>query len=92
MLQAEQNKVLRHREEVITDYKVSIKFIKGLERLGVASYQFKYLIVLACFKARYPEMKLEENPFINYLEDQNVQIESKMSFDYNLDSLPRLNA
>lgn len=65
-----------------------IEFRKGLERLGVTSYKFGYLIALARFKVRYLDLELKENLFNNYLEDQNVQMESKMPFDDNPDSLP----
>ena len=57
-LEAKRGKVLRHLEEAITDYKVYIRFGKGLERLKIALYKFGYLIALAHFKARYPELKL----------------------------------
>ena len=45
-----------------------------MERSAVASYKFGYLIALAYFNARYPKLEPEKDPFIDYLEDQNIQI------------------
>lgn len=67
MLEAKQGNVLRHKEEEIAAYKSSMGFRKGLERSGVALYKFGYLITLAYFKIRYPNLELEMDPFIDFL-------------------------
>ncbi|RWW40594.1 hypothetical protein BHE74_00053982 [Ensete ventricosum] len=62
-----------HQEMAIIDYKAFVGFEKGLERMGLVSYQFRYQIALACFKTRYPDLELEEDLFTDYLEDQNIR-------------------
>lgn len=65
----ERGMVLRYQEEFIIDYKISIRSKKGLERSRVSFYQYEYHIALARFNARYLGMELEEDPFVDYLED-----------------------
>ena len=74
-------------EEVIIDYKASIGFKRGVERMGVILNQFEYQITLAHFKVRYPKLDLKDS-FTNYLEDQNVPMVIKESFDISLYPLP----
>ncbi|RRT73840.1 hypothetical protein B296_00005392 [Ensete ventricosum] len=42
----------------------------------------------AYFKVRYPKQELEDDPFMDYHEDQNVSMPTKMPFGDSLDSLP----
>lgn len=53
-LEAKRNMIPRCREEAIIDYNTFIGFRKGLERLGVASYQYGCYVALLRFKVRYP--------------------------------------
>ena len=60
----------RYREEIIIDYKTSIGFRSGLERLGIVSYQYGYYITLSHFKTRHFRIELKEDTFTDYPEDQ----------------------
>ncbi|RZS14251.1 hypothetical protein BHM03_00045928 [Ensete ventricosum] len=41
----------------INDYKQSVGFGWGLRRMGQVSYEYGYLVALARFQARYPEVR-----------------------------------
>lgn len=57
------------KKKLLLIIKVSIGLQKGLEWIGWVSYQFRYQISLACFKARYPKLELKDDPFTDYPED-----------------------
>ncbi|RRT71075.1 hypothetical protein B296_00031472, partial [Ensete ventricosum] len=75
----ERSRTPMHQEMAIIDYKAFVGFEKGLERMGLVSYQFRYQIALACFKTRYPDLDLEEDLFTDYLEDQNIRCHSSFT-------------
>lgn len=78
----------KYHKVTIVDYKAFVMFEKGLERMGVVLYQFGYQITLTHFKARYLKLELEEDPFTDYLDDQNILIMTKVPFDDSLDPSP----
>ncbi|RWW70434.1 hypothetical protein BHE74_00021886 [Ensete ventricosum] len=46
VLEVEPHRISEYLEEAIVDYKSFIRFKKGLERMRVTSYQFRYQITL----------------------------------------------
>ncbi|RWW39821.1 hypothetical protein BHE74_00054806 [Ensete ventricosum] len=49
--------VVVRRCKSINDYKQSVGFGWGLRRMGQVSYEYGYLVALARFQARYPEVR-----------------------------------
>ncbi|RWW41509.1 hypothetical protein BHE74_00053012 [Ensete ventricosum] len=62
----------------ISDYKQSVGFRWGLRRMGQVSYEYRYRVALARFQARYPDLEIDNDPFIE-------QPETHQEFD---DSVP----
>ncbi|THU58484.1 hypothetical protein C4D60_Mb03t14770 [Musa balbisiana] len=50
---------------VIAEYKSSAGFKHGLVRLGRVTYEFRYRVAYAHFRARYTDLELESNPFVD---------------------------
>ncbi|RRT74278.1 hypothetical protein B296_00021396 [Ensete ventricosum] len=46
-----------------------------MERMGHVTYEFEYQVALECLRAKYPDLYVEEDPFVDYPENTNVQIE-----------------
>ncbi|RRT54441.1 hypothetical protein BHE74_00019871 [Ensete ventricosum] len=44
-----------------------------------------YHITMTYFKARYPKLELEDDPFMDYLEDQNILMAIEMLFNDSTD-------
>lgn len=71
----------RRIEGEIAEYKKSPGFKRGLQRSGRVIYKFGYRVAFARFSARYMDLELEPNPFIDLLEDQNVDMPTYIPFD-----------
>ncbi|RWW63067.1 hypothetical protein BHE74_00029775 [Ensete ventricosum] len=56
-------------------------FCCGLEHANQVMYEFGYQIALRCFKVRYPELEVDENPFKKLLLDEEVPAPTKVPFD-----------
>ncbi|RZR77214.1 hypothetical protein BHM03_00002225 [Ensete ventricosum] len=61
----------------ITDYKQSVGFGWGLRRMGQVSYKYGYKVALAHFQARYPDLEVDNDPFIEKLKDNSVPMETR---------------
>ncbi|RWW62531.1 hypothetical protein BHE74_00030335 [Ensete ventricosum] len=48
------------------------------------SYLYGYRVTLARFRAKHPDLKVEENPFTRLTEDDAVSMEEEVSFDWIL--------
>ena len=46
-------------KEAITEYKWSPRFELGMQRLGLVTYEFRYQVALARFRAKYLDLKVE---------------------------------
>ncbi|RWW64457.1 hypothetical protein BHE74_00028305 [Ensete ventricosum] len=46
-----------------------------MERMGHVTYEFGYQVALECLRAKYSDLYVEEDPFVDYPENTNVQIE-----------------
>ncbi|RWV92754.1 hypothetical protein GW17_00044842 [Ensete ventricosum] len=68
-------------KKTIEDYKESIGFRWGLQRMGQVSYEYGYRVALARFQARYPDSEVEDDPFTIRPEDDSVQMETQQPFD-----------
>ncbi|RZS10766.1 hypothetical protein BHM03_00042035 [Ensete ventricosum] len=51
------------RKQAIEDYKKSPGFEIGLVQMGRVSLEYGYQLALAQFRARYPDLEVEEDPF-----------------------------
>ncbi|RZS22671.1 hypothetical protein BHM03_00055485 [Ensete ventricosum] len=73
--------------KVLIDRATSFKL--RLHSSSHMSYEYGYRVTLARFRAKYPDLKVEENPFTRLTEDDAVSMEEEVSFD---DSLAPLEA
>ncbi|RRT84608.1 hypothetical protein B296_00012119 [Ensete ventricosum] len=60
--------------QAIEDYKKSPGFEMGLVRMGQVSLEYGYQLVLARFRAQYPDLEIEEDPFKELPKDSNVSM------------------
>ncbi|RZR86035.1 hypothetical protein BHM03_00013131 [Ensete ventricosum] len=60
--------------QAIEDYKKSPGFEMGLVRMGHVSLEYGYQLVLARFRAQYPDLEIEEDPFKELPKDSNVSM------------------
>ncbi|RZR72126.1 hypothetical protein BHM03_00010436 [Ensete ventricosum] len=80
-----QSKLKAKADKVIIDYKKSRGFQSGMEKMGQVTYEFGYRVLLERFWAKYLDLSIEENPFVERPEDANVRMEASQPFD---DSTP----
>ncbi|RWW53851.1 hypothetical protein BHE74_00039615 [Ensete ventricosum] len=73
--------------EAIVEYKKLAGFEMGLVRTGQVSYEYGYQIALDRFKAQYPDLEIEEDPYATLLEDGTMAMATEQPFE---DSLPPL--
>ncbi|RWW19018.1 hypothetical protein BHE74_00023841 [Ensete ventricosum] len=62
-------------DKAITYYKASRGFHFKLEKMRQVTYEFRYRVALECFRAKYPNLSIEEDPLVEQPEDANVRIE-----------------
>ncbi|RRT69974.1 hypothetical protein B296_00006249, partial [Ensete ventricosum] len=62
-------RALEKAQEVIAEYKESSEFKLGLQRSRQVSYEYGYLVTLAQFRAKYPNLEVEENPVTSLPKD-----------------------
>ncbi|RRT68962.1 hypothetical protein B296_00026183 [Ensete ventricosum] len=74
-------------KQAIDNYKKLRGFEMGLVRMGRVSLEYGYQLALVRFRARYPDLEVEEDPFKELSEDANVPIAVEQPFD---DSPPPL--
>lgn len=68
-------------ERAIIEYKSSVGFERDLVRLLRVTYEFGYQMAYAHFRARYPNMELESDPFADQPADQNIEMSASVPFD-----------
>ncbi|RWW70074.1 hypothetical protein BHE74_00022280 [Ensete ventricosum] len=61
----------------VADYKQSVGFKWGQQRMGQVSYEYEYRVALARFQARYPDLEVDSDPFTEKPEDSLVPIETR---------------
>ncbi|RRT46180.1 hypothetical protein B296_00053406, partial [Ensete ventricosum] len=76
-----QSKLKAEGMTAVTEYKASREFESGLEKMGRVSYEFGYRVALKRFRAKYPDSTVEEYPFPEYPEDENVKMDLCQPFD-----------
>ncbi|RWW87326.1 hypothetical protein BHE74_00003850 [Ensete ventricosum] len=69
--------------KIIMKYKESGGFQLELHRSGQATYEYGYRMVLARFRAQYPDLEIEEDQFASLANDDNVDMLDEVSFDDN---------
>ncbi|RZR84059.1 hypothetical protein BHM03_00010836 [Ensete ventricosum] len=74
-------------KQAIDNYKKLTGFEMGLVRMGRVSLEYGYQLALVRFRARYPDLEVEEDPFKELSEDANVPMAVEQPFD---DSPPPL--
>lgn len=84
-LAEETRAALKKDKKAIAEYKESRGFQLGLQRTGQVTYEYGYRVALARFRARYPDLEIEEDPFVNLPEDDNVQMPNEVPFDDSVD-------
>ncbi|THU73110.1 hypothetical protein C4D60_Mb04t19340 [Musa balbisiana] len=72
-------------KKLIKDYKKSKGFELGLTRTGQVTYEYGYRIALACFRARYPDLEVAEDPFASFPEDLSIDMPEEVPFDDSTD-------
>ncbi|RRT50229.1 hypothetical protein B296_00042892 [Ensete ventricosum] len=80
-----QSKLKAKADKAIIDYKKSQGFQSGMEKMGQVTYEFGYRVSLERFWAKYLDLSIEENPFVERPKDANVRMEASQPFD---DSTP----
>ena len=76
-------------KKAIAEYKESCGFQLELQRSGQATYEYGYQVALARFRARYPDLEIEDDPFDNFPGDENVQMPDEVPFNDSVD-LPKV--
>ncbi|RZR76329.1 hypothetical protein BHM03_00001015 [Ensete ventricosum] len=74
-------RVLALIEGVIVEYKESHGFQLGLQRSGQATYEYGYRVALARFRARHPNLEIEEDLFATLPKNDNVKMLIEVPFD-----------
>ncbi|RRT31462.1 hypothetical protein B296_00059190 [Ensete ventricosum] len=69
----------------IVQYNESLGFKEGPKRMGRVTYEYRYRVALARFRARHPDANVVEDPFTIHPEDDLVPMERQQDFD---DSVP----
>ncbi|RWW61433.1 hypothetical protein BHE74_00031513 [Ensete ventricosum] len=46
------------------------------EKMRQVTYEFKYWVLLECFRAKNPDLLVKEDPFTEWPEDANVRMEA----------------
>ncbi|RWW63128.1 hypothetical protein BHE74_00029716 [Ensete ventricosum] len=59
----------------VVQYKESLGFKEGLNRMGRVTYEYGYQVALAHFGARHPDAEVEEDPLTIHSEDDLVPME-----------------
>ncbi|RRT58405.1 hypothetical protein B296_00046655 [Ensete ventricosum] len=77
-LESARVKLLR---QAIDDYKGSVGFNEGLKRMGRVSYEYRYRVALARFRALHPDSEVEDDPFTIRSEDDSLSMERRQPFD-----------
>lgn len=52
------------------------------------TYEFEYRVAFARFCAKYPDLELESNPFIDLPENQGFDMPANIPFDDSPETLP----
>ena len=52
------------------------------------TYEFEYRVAFARFCAKYPDLELESNPFIDLPENQGFDMPADIPFNDSLETLP----
>ena len=68
-------------EEAIVGYKASPGFEHGLVRLGRVMYEYGYRVACAHFRAKYPNLELESDLFVDNPMDQDIDMPANIPFD-----------
>ncbi|RWW16460.1 hypothetical protein GW17_00019660 [Ensete ventricosum] len=74
----------------IANYKQSVGFWWGLRRMGQVSYEYRYRIALARFRARYPDLEVDSDSFTEQLEDSSVHDDASTLSNHYDDSVRTL--
>ncbi|RRT33081.1 hypothetical protein B296_00049082 [Ensete ventricosum] len=75
-------------KQSIIQYKESLGFKEGLKRMGRVTYEYGYRVALARFRARHPDVEVEEDPFTIHPEDDMVPMERQYAFDNSVPPEP----
>ncbi|RWW71540.1 hypothetical protein BHE74_00020711 [Ensete ventricosum] len=70
---------------VVAAYKASRGFESGLGKMGRVSYEFKHRVALERLRGKLMEIEVEQDPFAEFPEDANVEMDLSQPFD---DSTP----
>lgn len=65
----------------MVSYKKSEGFQCSLQHSSEVVYDFRYRIATSRFKARYPELKLDEDPYAELSSDAEVSSSVEVPFD-----------
>ncbi|THU55552.1 hypothetical protein C4D60_Mb11t07780 [Musa balbisiana] len=80
-LEGERLELPRKVEEVVAKYKASTGFECGLVRSSRVTYEYRYRVACARFWAKYPDLDLESDPFVDNPMDQDVDMLVNVPFD-----------
>ncbi|RZR82615.1 hypothetical protein BHM03_00009067 [Ensete ventricosum] len=58
-----------------------LKNLLELEKMGQVTYEFGYRVALEHFHTKYPDLSVEEDPFVKLPKDANVQLEVSQPFN-----------
>ncbi|RRT71913.1 hypothetical protein B296_00006489 [Ensete ventricosum] len=85
--QVEKNQAPEWKRRVMASYKESEGFQYGFRHSNRAIYEFMYQIATGWFKVRYPELEIDEDPYVELPSDVKVPTPVEVPFDDRLTSL-----
>ncbi|THU70090.1 hypothetical protein C4D60_Mb08t21400 [Musa balbisiana] len=72
-------------QKLIEEYKESHGFQLGLQRSGQVSYEYGYRVIVSLFRARFPVLHFDVDPFLCLPEDDDVEMPKEVPFDDSAD-------
>lgn len=73
-LEEAKSQASKREKRVMASYKESKGFQCSLQHSGQAIYEFRYHIIIGRFKARYLELEVDKDPYIELRSDVKVSI------------------
>ena len=72
----------------MASYKESKGFRCGVQRPSQVAYEFRYQVATNRFKARFPDLEVDEDPYVKLPSDVEVLAPVEVTFDNSLTSRP----
>ncbi|RRT82476.1 hypothetical protein B296_00000985 [Ensete ventricosum] len=80
-LAIERDATPKRARATIPQYKETLSLKFGLEKTDRMSYENGYIVTLACFRVKYPQMEIEEDTYTTLPKDDDVPMDVEVPFD-----------